>query len=155
MLPAGPTVLDVVANAAFFYGLVQQLRTADRPLWTRLAFQSAAGNFLACARHGLEATVYWPGIGEIPVAELIIRHLIPQAAAGLEDLGVEAELIGRYLDVIRERARTEQNGAAWQIGTLRQLESQGMDRTAALARLTRRYWANMHSNAPVHEWPLG
>lgn len=155
VLPAGPTVLDVVANAAFFYGLVQQLRTADRPLWTRLAFQSAAGNFLACARHGLEATVYWPGIGEIPVAELIIRHLIPQAAAGLEDLGVEAELIGRYLDVIRERARTEQNGAAWQIGTLRQLESQGMDRTAALARLTRRYWANMHSNAPVHEWPLG
>ncbi|WP_337925085.1 glutamate--cysteine ligase [Arthrobacter jiangjiafuii] len=154
VLPAGPTVLDVVANAAFFYGLVEYLRTADRPLWSRLAFKSAADNFLACARNGLEASVYWPGIGEIPVAELIVRHLVPQAAAGLEALGVDRQLISRYLDVVRERARTEQNGAAWQIAYLRRLEAQGMERGPALAELTRRYWENMHTNAPVHEWPV-
>ena len=154
ILPAGPTVLDVVSNAAFFYGLVQHLRTADRPLWSRLAFKSAADNFLACARSGLEATVYWPGIGETPVAELIIRHLIPQAASGLRELGVDDNLIGRYLDVIRERARTEQNGASWQIAYLRRLEGQGLDRRPALAEMTRRYWENMHTNAPVHEWPV-
>lgn len=154
VLPAGPTVLDVVANAAFFYGLVQHLRTADRPLWSRMSFKSAADNFLTCARSGLEASVYWPGIGEIPVAELIIRHLIPQAASGLQDLGVDQQLIGRYLDVIRERARTEQNGASWQIAYLRRLEEKGLERTRALAEMTKRYWENMHSNSPVHEWPL-
>ena len=155
ILPAGPTVLDVIANAAFFYGMVQHLRTADRPPWTRMAFNSAADNFLSCARNGLEATVYWPGIGEIPVAELVIRHLVPQAALGLQELGVDQHLIERYLDVIRERARTEQNGASWQISYLRTLESQGMERRDALTQLTRKYWENMHSNAPVHEWPVG
>ncbi|MCC3277346.1 MULTISPECIES: glutamate--cysteine ligase [unclassified Arthrobacter] len=154
VLPAGPSVLDVVANAAFYYGLVEYIRTADRPLWSRVAFKTASDNFLTCARHGLEATVYWPGIGEIPVAELIVRHLIPQAAEGLRDLKVDASLIDRYLNVVTERARTEQNGAAWQIAMLRRLEESGLSRPAALSELSRRYWENMHSNAAVHSWPL-
>jgi len=154
LLPAGPTVLDTVANAAFFFGLVRRLRTADRPLWSRLAFKSAEANFLACARHGLEATVYWPGLGDLPVVELIIRHLLPLAAEGLADLGVDAGLIEEYLGVLRDRAQSEQNGAKWQIETLQRLESGGLDRSAALARLTSLYASNMHSNLPVHTWPV-
>ena len=154
VLPAGPTVLDVTANAAFFYGLVQKLRTADRPLWTRTAFKTAADNFLACSRLGLDASVYWPGIGDIPVAELVVRHLVPMAAEGLRELGVEDALIERYLTVIRERARTEQNGSAWQISVLGKLEAEGYDRASALAEMTRRYWHHMHSNEPVHLWPV-
>lgn len=155
VLPAGPTVLDVVANAAFYYGLVEYMRTADRPLWSRIAFKTAADNFLNCAKDGLEATVYWPGIGEIPVAELIVRHLIPQAAEGLRELKVDSSLIDRYLDVVTQRARTEQNGASWQIATLRRLEETGLARPAALGKLSRLYWENMHSNAAVHSWPIG
>ncbi|MCQ2001622.1 glutamate--cysteine ligase [Arthrobacter zhaoxinii] len=155
ILPAGPSVLDVVANAAFYYGLVEYLRTSDRPLWSRIAFKTASDNFLNCARHGLEASVYWPGIGEIPVAELILRHLIPQAAEGLRELKVDSSLIDRYLGVVAERARTEQNGAAWQISTLRRLEASGLQRPAALGELSRLYWENMHTNAAVHSWPLG
>ncbi len=154
VLPAGPSVLDVVANAAFYYGLVEYIRTADRPLWSRVAFKTASDNFLACARYGLEATVYWPGFGEIPVAELILRHLIPQAAAGLRELKVDASLIDRYLNVVTERTRTEQNGAAWQIATLRRLEAAGLSRSAALVELSRLYWENMHSNEPVHSWAV-
>ena len=153
VLPAGPTVLDVVANAAFFYGLLQTVRTAERPLWSRLAFKTATENFLACARRGLAAVVYWPGIGEIPVAELILRHLLPEAVRGLQQLGVDDALIERYLAVLRERARTEQNGAAWQVDTVLALEGDGMDRPEALAEMTRRYRENMHSNEPVHLWP--
>ena len=154
VLPAGPTVLDVSANAAFFYGLVQTLRTADRPLWTRTAFKTAADNFLACSRLGLDASVYWPGIGDIPVTELVVRHLVPMAADGLRELGVDDDLIERYLTVIRERARTEQNGASWQVSVLADLEREGYDRTSALAEMTRRYWHHMHSNEPVHLWPV-
>ncbi|MFD1211838.1 glutamate--cysteine ligase [Arthrobacter sp. GCM10027362] len=154
LLPAGPTVLDTVANAAFFFGLVRVLRTAERPLWTRMAFKTAADNFLACARTGLEATVYWPGIGDMPVTELILRHLLPMAANGLEQLGVDGELIGRYLDVLRTRTQSEQNGAAWQIAALRRFEASGLDRSTALTEMTRHYWENMHTNQPVHTWPL-
>jgi len=154
LLPAGPTVLDTVANAAFFFGLVRVLRTADRPLWTRMAFKTAADNFLACARNGLEASVYWPGIGDMPVTELVLRHLLPMAADGLVQLGVDGDLIGRYLDVLRARTQSEQNGAAWQIAALRRLEASGLERSAALTELTRCYWENMHRNLPVHTWPL-
>ncbi|EMY32571.1 hypothetical protein D477_019443 [Arthrobacter crystallopoietes BAB-32] len=154
LLPAGPTVLDTVANAAFFFGLVRRLRTADRPLWTRLAFKSAEANFLACARYGLEANVYWPGLGDLPVVELIIRHLLPLAAEGLTDLGVDDGLIEQYLGVLRDRAQSEQNGAKWQIETLRRLESNGLGRPAALAKMTGLYAVNMHTNQPVHTWPI-
>ncbi|MEE1619857.1 glutamate--cysteine ligase [Zafaria sp. Z1313] len=154
LLPGGPTVVDTVANAAFFFGLVRKLRTADRPLWSRMAFTTASDNFHECARRGLDAHVYWPGIGDIPVSELIVRHLLPMAAEGLDDLGVDRPVAQRYLDVLRERARSEQNGAAWQIKALAQLEGHGLDRRRALQELTRLYWEHMHHSGPVHEWPL-
>lgn len=154
LLPAGPSVLDTVANAAFFFGLVRRLRTAQRPLWSRMAFGTATENFLACARDGLHATVYWPGVGEIPVSELIVRHLLPLAAEGLADLGVDDAVAARYLDVLRERASTEQNGAQWQIHALERLEAHGLDRRRALQEMTRLYWEHMHHTGPVHEWPL-
>ncbi|CEA07393.1 Carboxylate-amine ligase YbdK [Arthrobacter saudimassiliensis] len=153
VLPAGPTVLDVVANAAFFYGLMQVMRTSERPVWTRMAFKTATENFLACARRGLAASVYWPGIGEIPVAELIIRHLLPEAERGLRELGVDDGLVDRYLGVLRDRACTERNGATWQSDTVLALEAEGMGRPDALAQMTRRYRELMHSNDPVHLWP--
>ncbi|WP_372698095.1 glutamate--cysteine ligase [Arthrobacter sp. JSM 101049] len=154
LLPGGPSVLDTVANAAFFFGLVRRLRTAQRPLWSRMAFGTAAENFMACARNGLHATVYWPGVGEIPVSELIVRHLLPLAAEGLADVGVDDAVAARYLDVLRERAGTEQNGALWQIAALDRLESHGLDRRHALQEMTRLYWEHMHRSGPVHEWPL-
>ncbi|WP_271394919.1 glutamate-cysteine ligase family protein [Neomicrococcus lactis] len=155
LLPAGPTVVDTVANAAFFFGLMRALRTADRPLWSRMSFQTATDNFLDCARYGLEANVYWPGLGEIPVTELIIRHLLPLAAEGLEDLGVDKAVADRYLKILYERAHTEQNGAAWQIETLRVLEERGLDRKAAIAEMTRLYNENMLGSQPVHTWKIG
>src|SRR4051794_16280428 len=33
VLPAGPTVADIVANGAFYYGLIRVLAEAERPVW--------------------------------------------------------------------------------------------------------------------------
>ena len=41
VLPAGPTVVDMLANAAFYFGLVRELAEDDRPIWTQLAFTAA------------------------------------------------------------------------------------------------------------------
>src|SRR5436190_1915313 len=35
VLPAGPTVADILANAAFYYGLIRTLVDHDRPIWSQ------------------------------------------------------------------------------------------------------------------------
>ncbi|MDT4929567.1 MAG: hypothetical protein QOF92_2434, partial [Pseudonocardiales bacterium] len=38
VLPAGPTVVDVLANGAFYYGVLRMLVNHDRPLWSQMSF---------------------------------------------------------------------------------------------------------------------
>ena len=60
----------------------------------------------------------------------------------------------RYLSVIEGRCTTGQNGAAWQTDCVRRLEDAGSDRSAALHQMLERYVEHMHTNEPVHTWPL-
>src|SRR5215211_6372230 len=87
-LPAGPTVVDVLANAALFYGLIKVLAEADRPVWSQMSFSAAEENFHQGARYGIDARIYWPGVGEVPATELVLRRLLPMAHEGLEQWGV-------------------------------------------------------------------
>ena len=153
VLPAGPTVADVMANAAFYYGLLRALAEAQRPIWTQLSFATAAENLHEAARHGMDARLYWPGLGEAPVAELVLRRLLPLAREGLARWGVATDHADRMLDIIEQRCLTGQTGAVWQARTVRALSSHGeADRAEALRLMTQRYIEHMHSNAPVHTW---
>jgi Glutamate-cysteine ligase family 2(GCS2) len=155
VLPAGPTVVDIVANAAFFFGLVRRLAEEPRPVWSRMSFAAAHRNFLAAARHGIEADVYWPGVGELPAIELVLRRLLPLAYEGLDAWGVDPETRNRLLGTIEGRCLTGINGAAWQAATVHAIEDHGCwDRNQALRSMMREYLAHMHSNEPVHTWPL-
>jgi gamma-glutamyl:cysteine ligase YbdK (ATP-grasp superfamily) len=154
VLPAGPTVADVIANAAFYYGLVRALADAQRPVWTQMSFATAAENLQGGARHGMDARLYWPGLGEVPVAELVLRHLLPLAREGLSRWGVDPGSAGRLLGVIEERCLTSRNGATWQVATTRALGGpDGAGRAGALREMTQRYIELMHANEPVHTWP--
>jgi hypothetical protein len=153
VLPAGPTVADVLANAAFYYGLVRVLAEDERPVWSQMSFSAAEDNFHAGARDGLDARVYWPGIGEAPVTELVLRRLLPLAHEGLERYGIDAHDRDRLLGIIERRCVTERNGAAWQAETFHALNER-FDRGDALREMTVRYREHMHSNVPVHEWPV-
>jgi len=154
VLPAGPTMVDILANAAFYYGLVRVLVEDDRPLWSQMSFSAAEENFHAGARDGIEARIYWPGLGEVPAAELVLRRLLPLAHDGLERWGIDAGDRDRLLQIIERRCVTLRNGASWQSQVFHRLyEQRGMDRPAALRELTVRYREHMHSNVPVHEWP--
>ncbi|MGH3553824.1 MAG: glutamate--cysteine ligase, partial [Mycobacterium sp.] len=152
VLPAGPTVIDMLANSAFYYGMLRTLSEEDRPLWTKLSFAAAQQNFLRAARHGIDATLYWPGLGEVTTEELVLGELLPMAHEGLTHWGVAAEVRDRFLGVIEGRAKTGRNGAAWQVSTVRALQESGMTRPAALAEMLRRYCEHMHTNEPVHTW---
>jgi len=152
VLPAGPTVVDMMANSAFYYGLLRFLSEEDRPLWTKMSFTAAQDNFLEAARNGMAARLYWPGLGEVTADELVLRKLLPMADEGLQRWQVDAAVRDRFLGVIEGRAKTGRNGAAWQVETVRGLEESGLDRPTALAQMLRRYCTHMHSNAPVHTW---
>jgi gamma-glutamyl:cysteine ligase YbdK (ATP-grasp superfamily) len=153
VLPAGPTVADVIANAAFYYGLVRALAETERPVWTQMSFAAAADNLVEGARHGIDARVYWPGIGEAPVAELTLRRLLPQAWEGLRKWGVHAADADRMLGIIEQRCLTGRTGATWQVETVSKLERGRADRREALRRMTQGYIERMASNQPVHAWP--
>ncbi len=154
VLPAGPTVVDTMANAAFYYGLIRTLAEDDRPVWSRMSFQAAEENFHAGARHGVDARIFWPGVGEVPATELVLRRLLPMADEGLRHYEVDADVRDRLLEIIRQRCLTGRNGAQWQVETVHRLqERQHLDRAAALGRMALRYAEHMHSNEPVHTWP--
>jgi hypothetical protein len=153
VLPAGPTIADVMANAAFYYGLVRVLAEAQRPVWTRMSVPTAEENLREATRYGLDAQLYWPGVGEVPVAELVLRHLLPMARSGLSRWGVGQPHADRLLGIIEQRCLTGQNGATWQIATVEGLEEGGLDRHEALRQMTLRYIEHMHTNEPVHSWP--
>jgi hypothetical protein len=155
VLPAGPTIADVLANAAFYYGLVRYLAEARRPVWSALSFTTAAENLHEAARHGLDAQLYWPGVGDSPAAELILRRLLPLAREGLSRWDVSPAHADRLLDIVEQRCLTGQTGAAWQVATVAELSRRdGLDRWEALRQMTQRYIEHMHTNEPVHTWPL-
>jgi hypothetical protein len=155
VLPAGPTAVDVLANAAFYYGLVHRLSEAERPVWTQMSFAAASDNLIEGARRGIHACVYWPGLGEVPVTELTLRRLLPLAREGLRAWDVDSQHAERLLGVIEQRCLTGQNGATWQTGMVRMLEDRGgLSREEALREMTQRYLEFMHTGNPVHSWPM-
>ncbi|KIF70848.1 glutamate--cysteine ligase [Streptomyces sp. AcH 505] len=161
VLPAGPTVADVIANTAFYYGLVRALAEDERPVWEQLPFSVAAENFDTACRHGIEAELAWPrpgrasGITSVPVAKLVRDELLPLAAAGLDAWNIEPADRDLYLGIIDERCKRRMNGASWQVDTFHRALDAGLERDAAFAALTRRYSELMHQGDPVHTWPVG
>ncbi len=154
VLPAGPTVVDVLANAAFYYGAMRMLSTEERPVWSKMSFDAAKANFDAGARRGVDAVFYWPGLGEVSWDELLLRYLLPLADEGLVRWGVSAAVRDRFLGVVEDRCKLRRNGAWWQVETVTALEERGMDRRTALTEMLKLYSQGMHSNEPVHTWEV-
>jgi gamma-glutamyl:cysteine ligase YbdK (ATP-grasp superfamily) len=155
--PAGPTSIDMVANAAFLIGLTIGIRDRIESFLPRLPFTYAEWNFYRAAQLGLDAKLLWPSETApsptlIPVRALI-EHFIPDAEYGLAMLGVEMAEVQRMMDVIRGRLTTGMTGAQWQ----RRAFSRGMqhlDRESALARMMSGYIDRSASGCPVHEWDV-
>lgn len=150
MLAAGPTVADVMANAAFYFGLVRAFAESDRPIWSQMSFRVAEENFHTAARAGIDAQLYWPGVGKAPATELVLRHLLPLANAGLESWGVAASERDRLLGIIEGRCLTGVTGAGWFVERMRRRSD--LERFDALRATLGEYRERMHTNEPVHTW---
>ena len=152
VLPSGPTVVDLLANGAFYFGALRALAEEERPVWSRMSFGAAEDNFTNASIRGLEATTYWPGLGELPITELVLRRLLPMAHEGLRAWGVDDGIRERLLGIIEARCLNGVNGATWQVDAVHALQARGLDRWEAIRVMTLAYLDRMHTNQPVHEW---
>ncbi len=151
VLPAGPTVLDEVSNAAFWFGLVSALVNEGSDIREKLSFDAVRTNFVAAARHGLDAQLEWMNGETYTAQDLICGQLIPLAEIGLEAGGIDRADIDRYLGTIRERVQRRRTGARWLLGSLASMDQEGTleERMAALvAAMVDR----QDAGRPVHEW---
>ncbi|MDC0713708.1 glutamate--cysteine ligase [Stigmatella sp. ncwal1] len=156
-LPAGPSVVDMMANGAFLLGLSLGLADEMETLLPAMPFTHARGNFLRAAKQGLDAVMLWPSEKTpspqpIPVPALV-RKLLPVARRGLVGAGVDAAEADAMLGIIEARVEARITGAGWQRRMLERLEAH-MPRADALAAMLERYLQHAVSGRPVHEWPL-
>jgi gamma-glutamyl:cysteine ligase YbdK (ATP-grasp superfamily) len=153
-LPAGPTILDMMANAAFLYGLTAGLAAECDQLLYRICFGQVRRNFYQAARHGMQAELLWPS-DEAPSPRLttigaLLPRLLPIAHRGLTELGVDEAESTRLLDVIAARAERGITGAAWQRAVLGRLGGATPENCERMLHL---YAALSAERRPLHEWP--
>ncbi len=151
-MPAGPSPADEVANAAFWVGCVLGLAHSVDDVTEYLDFDSAKGNFVATARHGLDASITWLNDETIGAQELILRRLLPMARQGLTSANIDSGDIDRYLGIIEERVRSGATGAQWLLRSLAQMRGHGTQ-AEQLAALTAATAARQHNRQLGHEWP--
>lgn len=152
-MPAGPSVLDEMANAAFFFGLMTSLPAEFGEVDRLMQFDDAKNNFIVAARYGLKAQLTWLNGQEVPVSVLVSEQLLPLARKGLMLAGVDSDDINRYLDVIEERVRREQTGAIWALRSMAAMDGQGT-RELRNRVLVERTIELQRREIPVAEWPL-
>lgn len=153
VLPSGPSVVDEVANAAFFCGLVTGLAQEHEDVTTRITFAEVKSNFQSAARSGLNAQLGWLDGESRSVPDLIRERLLPMAREGLRHRGIRAEDIKRYLDVIEKRVENGQTGADWLLRSYSGMGG-GRRRGENLVALTAATYRRQTRGKPVHSWPL-
>ncbi len=147
VLPAGPTITDMLANAALYFGLAHFVASLNDPPASLLEFEKARSNFYAAAQNGLSAKLAWLGGSEMDARNLLLEEILPMARHGLKTLQVDADDIDHYLGILQARIRSGQTGAAWQRAYR---EKHGPDNL----RLVAAYLEGQRSGAPVHEWEI-
>ena len=146
VLPAGPTVRDMMANAALYFGAVHTLARALDDAEQMLPFALVQENFYEAARRGLDAEIHWlNGSGKRNIRG-VLSELIPLSAEGLTAQGMDEDLVDHYLNIINVRLATGRTGSEWQLAHF--------NRHGDLHKLTAAYLENQRTGRPVHEWQI-
>jgi CBS domain-containing protein len=152
-LPAGPTTIDEIANAAFFVGLMLSLPNEYGDISKRMEFDDAKTNFFTAARYGLNAHLNWIDGKSYPASALILEHLLLLSRQGLESARVDTSDIDKYLGVIEKRSQSGRTGAHWALKSLAGIEKSG-PRDARYRTLTSTMLKRQKEGRPVHTWPI-
>lgn len=154
VMPAGPSIVDEVANAAFYFGLMAGMLEQPDRIEEKLLFDDAKANFVSAARRGLNAEMNWVGGTSLPARDLIRRELLPLARFGLSHAGVDGGDIDRYLGIIEERVNLDRTGAQWSLASLVKMTHEGGNRHERLRALTAAMIDRQRRGEPVSRWEL-
>jgi CBS domain-containing protein/gamma-glutamyl:cysteine ligase YbdK (ATP-grasp superfamily) len=153
VLPSGPSVIDEVANTAFFVGLMVGMSNKYDDITQVLGFSDVANNFLNSTRVGLEAKFHWADHKSVTASELILDELLPIARDGLIQEGIDLNDIDRYLGVIEERTKSMQTGAKWAIKSITEMDENILP-DEKVRSITAEMITNQKGDEPVHNWDL-
>jgi CBS domain-containing protein len=153
VLPSGPTVVDEIANAAFWLGAVEGMSMECDDIRKKMSWEDARDNFAKAAQFGIDSEFTWFNDKKISACDLILEELLPIARKGLENKKVNKADIDKYLGIIEGRAKEHMNGARWQLRAFSKLIKE-VDRDEALSVLTSSIIKNQSKSKPVHTWKL-
>ena len=153
VLPSGPSVVDEMANSAFWFGLISALSHKYERVDGLIDFGEVKMNFLAAARLGIQSQLSWLDGKSMSTQSLILDELLPLAADGLSQRGIDDADAKRYLGVIQKRVESEQTGSAW---ALRSVAAMGTQRNLneRLNALVAATVARQREGEPVSEWKI-
>ncbi len=144
---AGPSCIDAIANAAFYYGLSQYLYEGIVNKQQIMPFSQAKDNFYQAARFGLDSHILWFNSEKIRIRQLAQRELLENAKQGLRSLGIDAEDGDYFIDIIRQRIENRQTGSEWQQNFIKNTQND-------YTRMTQAYLKNQQSGLPVSQWSI-
>ena len=144
---AGPSMQDVIANAAFYFGALTALLNNPEPIEASIANRVAARNFYSCAEHGLNAEICWQDNNDLTVRQLILDALLPLARKGLQQIGYDSDAAEHWLEIIRQRTESGLNGATWQRNWVAKHGRKFDELVVA-------YQEKQAGNRPVHTWSI-
>ncbi len=153
VIPSGPTVVDEIANSAFFFGMMSRLSHAIDDIRDHLNFADVKSNFMSAARDGLRAQQVWFDERQMPAQQLILDELLPLADEGLREAGIDHDDIERYLGVIEQRVSKRRTGARWQLSSLENMSESG-SMHERLRALTASMVEQQKNGRPVSDWAL-
>ena len=153
VIPSGPTIIDEIANTAFFVGMMAGMADTCEDVRKKITFDDVKANFMAAARAGIRAQMNWFGDTHMPARELILNELLPLAEHGLQKYGINNKDIGRYLGVLRDRVRTRRNGARWALESLQTMQGRGTE-DQRLRSLVSSMVEQQTSGKQISEWVL-
>ena len=154
LLPSGPTVIDEIANAALWLGVVRGAIATGLDVTGRMDFESAHTNVIAAARLGLDAALQWFDGRPIPADRLVETELLPLAHHGLTAAGVADADRERYLGVIADRMASRRTGSRWALDSLAAMAAAKPPGTASERQgaLVRAMIQGQKGGAPAHTW---
>jgi CBS domain-containing protein len=152
-LPAGPSVADEMANAAFFLGLMVALPAEFGDVTKLISFDSAKANFFNAARYGLGSQMMWIDGKSRRASRLILEELLPRAKTGLDSAGIDGNDSDRLLGILEDRTRTENTGSKWVMESLASMDKRAK-MNVRMRSLTAAMKANQEASLPLHDWPL-
>jgi len=153
VLPSGPTMLDEMANAAFWLGAMVGMADKYDDITKQVSYADVRDNFGKAARYGIDSKFTWFKDKKITVCDLILKELLPLARKGLIKYKVDKKDINKYLGIIEARAKSHMNGARWQLRAFTKLIEE-TNRDEALTVLTAAIVENQKEEIPVHKWKL-